>query len=36
MFFKEVVSQLVHSFEQRCHTVYGPAVKLLEGAYGSR
>lgn len=36
MFFKEVVSRLVYSFEQRCHTVYGPAVKLLEGAYGSR
>lgn len=36
MFFKEVVSRLVYSFEQRCQTVYGPAVKLLEGAYGSR
>uniref|UniRef100_A0A0D6QWB4 Coenzyme Q-binding protein COQ10 START domain-containing protein n=1 Tax=Araucaria cunninghamii TaxID=56994 RepID=A0A0D6QWB4_ARACU len=36
MFFKEVVSRLVGSFEQRCHTVYGPAVKVLEDAYGSQ
>eukprot|EP01018_Ginkgo_biloba_P024071 Gb_36171 [translate_table: standard] len=34
MFFKEVVSQLVASFEQRCHKVYGPGVKILESAYG--
>ncbi|KAH9314437.1 hypothetical protein KI387_023064, partial [Taxus chinensis] len=32
MFFTEVVSRLVGSFEQRCCRVYGPAVKLLGDA----
>lgn len=30
MFFEEVVSRLVGSFEQRCSTVYGPSTKILE------
>ncbi|GLJ17548.1 hypothetical protein SUGI_0305250 [Cryptomeria japonica] len=36
MFFTEVVSRLVGSFEQRCHMVYGPAVKIVEDAYRSQ
>ena len=31
VFFDEVVSRLVGSFEGRCRTVYGPSVKVLEG-----
>lgn len=30
MFFEEVVSRLVSSFEDRCNTVYGPSVKILD------
>lgn len=30
MFFQEVVSCLVGSFEERCHRVYGPSTKVLE------
>lgn len=30
MFFNEVVSCLVSSFEDRCNTVYGPSTKVLE------
>ncbi|KAG6633727.1 hypothetical protein I3843_12G068500 [Carya illinoinensis] len=36
MFFKEVVSQLVRSFSQRCSLVYGPGVPILENSYGQR
>ncbi|XP_020276001.1 coenzyme Q-binding protein COQ10 homolog, mitochondrial-like [Asparagus officinalis] len=34
MFFKEVVSRLVSSFNDRCHRIYGPGVQVLENAYG--
>ncbi|XP_065015859.1 uncharacterized protein LOC135643149 [Musa acuminata AAA Group] len=34
MFFKEVVSQLVTSFDDRCRRIYGPAVQVLETSYG--
>lgn len=36
MFFNEVVSRLVSSFEDRCSTVYGPTDKVFENAYGSQ
>ncbi|KAJ4982118.1 hypothetical protein NE237_032955 [Protea cynaroides] len=32
MFFKEVVSQLVQSFTDRCRLVYGPGVQVLENS----
>ncbi|KAG2680377.1 hypothetical protein I3760_11G097100 [Carya illinoinensis] len=34
MFFKEVATQLVQSFSQRCSLVYGPGVQILENSYG--
>eukprot|EP00249_Psilotum_nudum_P013875 c24561_g1_i1 orf=387-1166(-) len=34
MFFDEVVSRLVSSFEGRCKTVYGPGSKVLERILG--
>ncbi|KAM7518325.1 hypothetical protein LguiB_017287 [Lonicera macranthoides] len=34
MFFKEVVSRLVNSFNDRCRLIYGPGVPLLEKTYG--
>ncbi|CAL9077681.1 uncharacterized protein LOC135634656 [Musa acuminata AAA Group] len=34
MFFKEVVSRLVTSFSDRCHRIYGPAIRVLETPYG--
>ncbi|KAK1264312.1 hypothetical protein QJS04_geneDACA009453 [Acorus gramineus] len=36
MFFKEVVSQLVGSFTDRCRRIYGPGVRVLEDSYGQR
>ncbi|XP_075511488.1 uncharacterized protein LOC142547208 [Primulina tabacum] len=32
MFFKEVVSRLVNSFNDRCRLIYGPGVPLVENA----
>ncbi|KAF3446654.1 hypothetical protein FNV43_RR11834 [Rhamnella rubrinervis] len=34
MFFKEVVSQLVGSFSDRCRLIYGPGIPVLENSYG--
>ncbi|XP_020517413.1 coenzyme Q-binding protein COQ10 homolog, mitochondrial isoform X2 [Amborella trichopoda] len=36
MFFSEVVSRLVSSFTERCRSIYGPAVRVLENPYGNR
>ncbi|XVF64060.1 hypothetical protein PTKIN_Ptkin09bG0136800 [Pterospermum kingtungense] len=36
MFFKEVVSRLVSSFNERCRLIYGPGVPVLEHFYGER
>ncbi|KAI3465353.1 hypothetical protein Pfo_022016 [Paulownia fortunei] len=36
MFFKEVVSQLVGSFNDRCRLIYGPGVPVLENTYEQR
>ncbi|XP_022768770.1 uncharacterized protein LOC111312608 isoform X2 [Durio zibethinus] len=36
MFFKEVVSRLVSSFNERCRLIYGPGVPVLENSYGER
>ncbi|PPS11783.1 hypothetical protein GOBAR_AA08876 [Gossypium barbadense] len=36
MFFKELVSRLVSSFSERCQLIYGPAIPVLENAYGER
>ncbi|KAK4434435.1 Coenzyme Q-binding protein COQ10, mitochondrial [Sesamum alatum] len=36
MFFKEVVSRLVGSFNDRCQLIYGPAVPVLENSYEQR
>ncbi|KAL3840399.1 hypothetical protein ACJIZ3_024990 [Penstemon smallii] len=33
MFFKEVVSRLVGSFNDRCRLIYGPGVPVLENTY---
>ncbi|XP_047981464.1 coenzyme Q-binding protein COQ10 homolog, mitochondrial-like [Salvia hispanica] len=33
MFFKEVVSRLVGSFNDRCRLIYGPGVQVLENSY---
>ncbi|KAF3796144.1 Coenzyme Q-binding COQ10-like protein [Nymphaea thermarum] len=35
MFFKEVVSKLVGSFSDRCRSIYGPGVRVLETEYGA-
>ncbi|XP_062020625.1 uncharacterized protein LOC133737010 isoform X1 [Rosa rugosa] len=34
VFFKEVVSKLVGSFNDRCRLIYGPGVRVLENSYG--
>ncbi|XP_059636673.1 uncharacterized protein LOC132278800 [Cornus florida] len=34
VFFKEVVSRLVSSFNDRCRVIYGPGVRILENTYG--
>lgn len=36
MFFKEVVSRLVGSFDERCRLIYGPGVSVLEKSYGEK
>ncbi|XP_027149975.1 coenzyme Q-binding protein COQ10 homolog, mitochondrial [Coffea eugenioides] len=36
MFFKEVVSRLVGSFNDRCRLIYGPGVQVLENSYEQR
>ncbi|OWM70875.1 coenzyme Q-binding protein COQ10 homolog, mitochondrial [Punica granatum] len=36
MFFKEVVARLVGSFNERCHLIYGPGVRVHEETYGQR
>lgn len=36
MFFKEVVSRLVGSFDERCRLIYGPGVQVLENTYGQK
>ncbi|KAK9269850.1 hypothetical protein L1049_025423 [Liquidambar formosana] len=36
MFFKEVVSRLVGSFNDRCRLIYGPGVPVLENTYEQR
>ncbi|KAL2498265.1 Polyketide cyclase/dehydrase and lipid transport protein [Abeliophyllum distichum] len=36
MFFKEVVSRLVGSFNDRCRLIYGPGVTVLEHTYEQR
>ncbi|KAM2913837.1 hypothetical protein COP2_044440 [Malus domestica] len=36
VFFKEVVSKLVGSFNERCCLIYGPGVRVLENSYGQR
>ncbi|XP_023523519.1 coenzyme Q-binding protein COQ10 homolog, mitochondrial-like [Cucurbita pepo subsp. pepo] len=36
VFFKEVVSKLVGSFNDRCRLIYGPGVAVLENSYGQR
>ncbi|XP_059443558.1 uncharacterized protein LOC132175594 [Corylus avellana] len=36
MFFKEVVSRLVGSFNERCSLIYGPGVPTLENSYSQR
>ncbi|PSS17250.1 Coenzyme Q-binding protein COQ10 A like [Actinidia chinensis var. chinensis] len=36
VFFKEVVSRLVGSFNDRCRLVYGPGVPVLENTYEQR
>ncbi|KAM2273572.1 hypothetical protein ACFX1S_043491 [Malus domestica] len=36
VFFKEVVSKLVGSFNERCRLIYGPGVRVLENSYGQR
>ncbi|KAF3956698.1 hypothetical protein CMV_018202 [Castanea mollissima] len=36
MFFKEVASRLVGSFNDRCRLVYGPGVRVHENSYGQR
>ncbi|KAK9985141.1 hypothetical protein SO802_034666 [Lithocarpus litseifolius] len=36
VFFKEVVSRLVGSFNERCRLIYGPGVRVLENSYGQR
>ncbi|XP_057794482.1 uncharacterized protein LOC131010833 [Salvia miltiorrhiza] len=36
MFFKEVVSRLVSSFNDRCRQIYGPGVQVLENSYEHR
>ncbi|PIN16444.1 Oligoketide cyclase/lipid transport protein [Handroanthus impetiginosus] len=36
MFFKEVVSRLVSSFNDRCRLIYGPEVPVLENTYDQR
>ncbi|XP_062097578.1 uncharacterized protein LOC133803517 [Humulus lupulus] len=33
MFFKDVVSRLVGSFNERCRVIYGPAARVLENSY---
>ncbi|XP_078175988.1 polyketide cyclase / dehydrase and lipid transport protein isoform X2 [Carex rostrata] len=34
MFFKDVVSRLVGSFDDRCQRIYGPAKPVIEQTYG--
>ncbi|OWM80724.1 coenzyme Q-binding protein COQ10 homolog, mitochondrial-like [Punica granatum] len=36
MFFKEVVARLVGSFNERCHSIYGPEVRILEEPHRQR
>ncbi|KAG8390011.1 hypothetical protein BUALT_Bualt01G0038900 [Buddleja alternifolia] len=36
MFFKEVVSRLVGSFDERCRLIYGPGVRVLQNASQQR
>ncbi|KAL6207852.1 hypothetical protein ACLB2K_018805 [Fragaria x ananassa] len=36
VFFKEVVSKLVGSFNDRCRLIYGPGVQVHENSYGQR
>lgn len=36
MFFKEVASRMVGSFNERCRLIYGPEVPVLENSYGGR
>ncbi|GER29975.1 coenzyme Q-binding protein COQ10 homolog [Striga asiatica] len=36
MFFKEVVSRLVGSFNDRCKLIYGPGLPILENTYDQR
>ncbi|KAK3029452.1 hypothetical protein RJ639_037737 [Escallonia herrerae] len=36
MFFKEVVSKLVSSFNDRCRLIYGPGVAVLDHSYEQR
>ncbi|KAK9946508.1 hypothetical protein M0R45_011971 [Rubus argutus] len=36
VFFKEVVSKLVGSFNDRCRMIYGPGVQVVENSYGQR
>lgn len=36
VFFKEVVSRLVGSFNERCRLIYGPGVRVHENSYGQR
>ncbi|XP_034200843.1 coenzyme Q-binding protein COQ10 homolog, mitochondrial isoform X1 [Prunus dulcis] len=36
VFFKEVVSKLVGSFNERCRLIYGPGVPIHEHTYGQR
>ncbi|XP_061364136.1 uncharacterized protein LOC133307609 isoform X1 [Gastrolobium bilobum] len=36
VFFKEVASRMVGSFNERCCVIYGPEVPVLENSYGER
>ncbi|KAK6130884.1 hypothetical protein DH2020_035359 [Rehmannia glutinosa] len=36
MFFKEVVSRLVGSFNERCQLIYGPGLPVLQNSYEQR
>ncbi|TYJ28720.1 hypothetical protein E1A91_A06G019900v1 [Gossypium mustelinum] len=36
LYQQEVVSRLVSSFSERCQLIYGPAILVLENAYGER
>ncbi|KAG4193853.1 hypothetical protein ERO13_A06G018666v2 [Gossypium hirsutum] len=36
LYQQEVVSRLVSSFSERCQLIYGPAIPVLENAYGER